>query len=489
MMNNLTWLQPFCRATPITEPIVDLCIDSRQVKPGMCFIALPGTYQDGRLHIKEALARGATLVLAEEDENWPGFDDRRIIGIAKLRQKLGQLAASFYGSQVAPQHTVAVTGTNGKSTCVHWLAQMYQAMSEPAWLWSTIGFGTLGHLQPSSQTTPDPLTLHRLLAQAAKPGRQLILEASSHALAQYRLDGIPIHTAVLTNCTHDHLDYHGSMVAYAAAKSRLFTAFDPKIVVLNYDDPLGQQLSHTLNSAASVYTYGCQEGARVRAQTIQLLADGIEMAIESPWGDCEVRLPCYGRFNAYNWLAVFTVLAARAIPLARIVKAAEQLTGVPGRMQRLAHTALPNLFIDYAHTPDALQQALQSIRSHGFKSIGCVFGCGGQRDRSKRAKMGHIAKTYADWVILTNDNPRDEDPVHIVEDILQGISNRKHVSIELDREQALAKAIARANPGEAILVAGKGHETVQWLSTGPKPFADYSTIMALLAIKHNLHSL
>jgi len=480
MKNTNAWLKPFCESVP-DQQIVELCTDSRHIGPGMCFIALPGAEQDGRRYIAEALAQGAVLVLAEQDEHWVDSADRRVIGIPKLRQQLGRLAASFYGSAASSCHITAITGTNGKSTCTHWLAQLYQALKQPVWFWSTVGFGGPGHLQPSQQTTPDPLTLHRLLAVHGQANTQVVLETSSHALTQYRLDGLPIDVAVLTNFSHEHLDYHGSMIAYAAAKSRLFTELNPDIVVLNYDDPLGQQLQQMLRSSQRVHTYGSQRGAEVQARMVELSTDGIEITIQSPWGDCTIGLPFYGYFNAYNLLAVFTVLAAQGIPVSAIEAAAAQLIEVPGRMQRLGGGSWPDIFIDYAHTPDALRQALQSIRQHGFTSVGCVFGSGGRRDRSKRAMMGQVAEAGADWLILTNDNPRDEDPQQIIEDILQGITDLQPVQIELDRRQALAKALMQSKPGEAILVAGKGHETVQWLGSGPKPFADYSTIMALLA--------
>ncbi len=474
--------------------IADLAVDSRDVRPRGLFFALPGAVTDGRAYINDAVARGAAAVLYEAGD---GFRAGSLavppaIGVADLRQRLGPIADRFYGSPSRRLTVIGITGTNGKTTTSQLLAQALDAPEGKAAgggasgrcaIVGTLGYGLPGALTSARHTTPDAITLQRLLADfAARGARFVSMEVSSHALDQGRVNAVAFAVAVFTNLTRDHLDYHGDMQRYAEAKARLFDVTGLKYAVLNADDPFGRQLSaRARDRRLMVLTYGLT-GGEVRAHRVEPRPEGLRLAAATPLGEVDVEVPLFGRFNAYNLLAVLAVLLALGFDLDEARARLARLRPIPGRMERFGGCAgRPLVIVDYAHTPDALEQALGALREHargGGGRLVCVFGCGGERDRGKRAEMGRVAERLADEVILTDDNPRREDPRQILDDILRGMQTRPKVI--RDRARAIAEAVAGAGPADIVLVAGKGHEDYQQIGEERRPYSDRATVAALL---------
>ena len=465
-------------ATPL-PPIRRLVSDSRLVKPGDTFVALNAAAE---AHIPSALSQGAVLAICEGSAalESPFIDSDRLY-LPQWSEHLGPALARFSGLDQSTLKITAVTGTNGKSSIVHYLTQLDQQLGYSAAMLGTLGYGPLTDLQPASHTTPDLLTLHRLLSKGEAQGWQRVsLEASSHALDQGRLQGVPIETAILTNLTHDHLDYHGSLEAYAQAKARLFHWPTLKAQVINLDDALGQRLLQTpfagqrltyslKDPSADLYLAAWQ--ATPTGVAAQLVIDGIRH---------EVLWPLLGEFNLANLLAVIAARWLQGDALDALLTAASQLQPVPGRMQRIntQEPTKPQVILDYAHTPDALQQVLASLRAHCQGRLICVFGCGGNRDAGKRPLMGQIAAQGADQVWVTDDNPRHENPAQIRQQILHACPDGIEVA---DRAEAIAAAIAQAAPDDWVLLAGKGHETDQQIGDQRLPFDDRDQAMRALA--------
>lgn len=465
--------------------ISGIASDSRTVEPGWLFLAAPGVRGDGRDYISGAVARGATAVAFEADEGSASgsvFDAAGItvpaVPVPRLRHRIGIIADRFFGMPSRQLFLIGVTGTNGKTTCTHLLAQVLDEPERRCGLIGTLGAGLSGALDPASHTTPDPISVHRLLASfVANGAASACMEVSSHALEQGRVEGVAFDIAVFTNLTRDHLDYHGTMEAYAESKSRLFGFRSLKAAVINQDDAAGRDLIARIPRQTKITTFGLGR-ADVRATRVQPMADGLNLAIETPTGAVTLRSPLLGRFNAMNLLAVLAVLLVAGMPLAMAAERLALARPVAGRMERFGGGEAPLVVIDYAHTPDALEKALSALREHTHGRLWCVFGCGGDRDRGKRPQMGRLAEDLADVVILTDDNPRHEAPEQIIADIMSGM--RTTPTIVRDRAHAIGMAIHDAQPGDTVLVAGKGHEDYQQVKDQRLSFSDRKVVMEIM---------
>lgn len=475
--------------------LADLTADSRAVKMGSVFVAYPGTARDGRDFIAEAIARGATAVLWERAGfAWKPQWKVPNLGIEHLHSRISRIAGHVYGDPSAALWMAGVTGTNGKTSVSQWIAAACEALGRRSAVIGTLGNGLVGERVEARNTTPDPIVLQRLLAEYLRRGAHgVAMEVSSHGLDQDRVAGIKYDVAVFTNLTRDHLDYHGTMDAYAQAKARLFSARGLRHAVVNADDAWGAELARRLaGSGIELITYGVagKAGApQLAASHLVLSEAGVHFHVASRWGEAEVRARVLGAFNVYNLLAVLGALLAARIPFDDAVRAVAALEAVPGRLERLGGGDAPLVVIDYAHTPDALEKALVALReilhpgadprSQAPRLI-CVFGCGGDRDAGKRPLMGAVAARLADHVIVTSDNPRGEEPQAIIEQILAGIPNRAAEAIE-DRQVAIFSAVHQARPGDIVLLAGKGHETYQEIAGRRLPFSDREVARAALA--------
>ena len=465
--STLAWLR--ARA-----PQGQLRTDSRHVQPGDIFIAWPGAAVDGRAFVAQALAHGAAACLVEHDGSADfAFADARIASFTGLKAITGSLAAQWLGHPAQALRIVAVTGTNGKTSTAWWLAH---ALPRCAMV-GTLGVGLPPHFTSTGMTTPDPVLLQTEFAKFIAAGAEFAaIEASSIGIVEHRLAGTAIDTAVFTNFTQDHLDYHGSMDAYWQAKAQLFDWPGLRVAVVNVDDAQGRALAQTLapRCALDVWTVGLQHPARLMAVDIAHTAQGMAFTVVEGQQRQPMQTALIGQYNISNLLGVLATLRGQGHSLAQAVAACASLQPVPGRMQQIAVVGQPLVAIDYAHTPDALVQALAALRPLAQARGGrlcCVFGCGGNRDARKRPLMGAAAEQGADQVLVTSDNPRLEDPQAIVADILAGMSPQ--TPYELDRAAAIAQAIAQADARDVVLLAGKGHEDYQDAQGHKRPFSDY----------------
>lgn len=447
--------------------------DSRRVKAGDLFLAYPGTTSDGRQFIEAALDQGAAAVLyASEDGMF--VTRERCFGLPHLSQLRGEIANRFYGNPSKVMSVIGVTGTNGKTTIAYLLTQAYTRLNQPAIYMGTLGVGPVDDITPIGLTTPDPVSLQSFFATAFKAGRKVAcMEVSSHALAQGRVNGIYFKGAIFTNLTHDHLDYHETMEAYAEAKACLFSRTELAYVVINDDDPYAPLMKEHVSSTVKIYTYGLSEGRDVYATDITLDRHGSQFKLHSLWGVYEVRMKLIGAFNVYNALAVLTALGAAGFPMDKAVALMQSLNASPGRME-MVHEH-PCVIVDYAHTPDALENALKTLKALKGEKLHVVFGCGGDRDKTKRPLMGEIASRYADHVIITSDNPRTEDPLVIINDIQDGVPFSSLVT-EPDRKKAISLALKNASPNDIVLIAGKGHEDYQQIGKERHFFSDQAVV-------------
>lgn len=456
-----------------------LTLDNRKIQPGMAFVALRGTRQHGLDYAEAAVQAGAVAILYEPED---GLQQPPLsvefVPVPSLREHLGTLADRFYSSPSAGLFMVGVTGTDGKTSVSHFVAEALNTGTHEAAVIGTLGIGLPGALQPATHTTPDALTVHGLLRELLETGFPTVaMEVSSHALDQGRVNGICFDVAVLTNLTRDHLDYHGTVEAYAEAKRKLFHWPDLKTVVLNLDDAFGRKLATELQGKPlQVIGYGVGSPAGYPAGTLVAtnpVFDHTGIRASVAWNNEEgsLQAPVLGQFNLHNLLAALGVLLAKGIAFDEALQRLQQVWVVPGRMERVADDS-KLVVVDYAHTPGALEQVLRAVRVHTRGRLICVFGCGGDRDRGKRPLMAEKAESAADVVIITDDNPRSENPQQIFEDIMQGIHNKAGVTVEHDRAKAIRLAIGQAQPGDTVLIAGKGHETVQILANGTVPFDD-----------------
>jgi UDP-N-acetylmuramyl-tripeptide synthetase len=456
----------------------DLALDSRRIQGGEAFIAWPGHATDARQHVAAALAAGARACLVERSgvEAF-GFDDPRIAAMPGLKAATGLLADLWFGEPSREVTLIATTGTNGKTSTSWWVAQALSALGRPCGLIGTLGVGRPGELTSTGLTTPDPITLHRTLRAFAQAGlSHCAIEASSIGIDERRLDGTRIAVALFTNFTRDHLDYHGGMAAYWEAKAQLFAWPGLLSAVVNLDDPKGEDLVSRLQGRdVAVCRYGLHPQADLQARAVGYSGGGLGFELVEGHDTAQVQTTLIGEYNVSNLLAVVGALRALGVPLGEAASACQQLGPVPGRMQRLDGEGAPSVVVDYAHTPDALDKVLLALRPFAQERGGqlwCVFGCGGDRDRSKRPQMGAVAQARADRVIVTSDNPRSEPPMRIIEEIVAGMRPAPMLQAIEDRRVAIATAIAAADPRDVILLAGKGHEDYQEVAGERLPFSD-----------------
>ena len=463
--------------TPALE-IAGLSEDSRQIQSGEAFIATRGAAFDGHDYAAEAIGRGAACVIAERP--LPGLG-APVVQVENLRSRRGALADRFYAAPSRALTCVGVTGTNGKTTIAHQMASLANAVDLDAAYMGTIGWGRPGRLARSRLTTESAILTQKRLACLRQRGCSwAMLEVSSHALAQERVDTIAFDYAVFSNLTRDHLDYHADFDAYGAAKRRLFEFPSLRCAVINIDDEFGYGLARSL-AQADVLTYG-QGRADISWERVEHQADGLRARLCTPWGNASVSAPVYGDFGLANLAAAIGVLAAAGQPLEAVCEAARALSPVPGRMEFFRAAGCPTVVVDYAHTPDALAKALAAARHHVEGALLCVVGCGGDRDAGKRPMMGRVAATLADRVWLTSDNPRSEDPVAIMRDMAAGIEDASPVTLEADRSAAIVQAIDAAGAGDLVVVAGKGHEDYQEIDGRRHPFSDREAVRQAMGL-------
>ena len=448
-------------------------LDSRKVRPGDLFLALPGEQHDGRQFIEQAVANGAAAVVAEAAV--AGFLEAipvPLIEVPELRFEAGVLAARFYGNPSHSMHVLGITGTNGKTTTSRIVAQLTRTLGKPCGVIGTLGATLEDGVTVASNTTPDALSLQRQLAEWFEQDVLAVsMEVSSHALEQGRVNGVAFETAIYTNLSHDHLDYHGSMAAYGRAKQRLFSVEGLRHAVINMDDPFGMSIKAAVAADVQVLTYSASGApADVRVENAQFHSDGVRGDLHTPWGDATFFSPLPGDFNLANLAASVTALVLGGEDLRSVLAATASLQPVPGRMQAIPNTLNIQVIVDYAHTPHALEQVLTALRPHVRGSVVTVFGCGGDRDREKRQQMGRIACALSDCVVVTSDNPRTEEPLGIMRDIESGCSG--HYFLEADRADAISVAVAQAQAGDCVLIAGKGHECYQLVDGQRLYFSD-----------------
>lgn len=476
-----TLLAGFCEVSRDADrPITALSLDSRTVLPGSLFMALPGSQQDGRRFIADAVARGAAAILSTSET--PGhLGQVPVLSCPSLRALVGPIADRFYGSPSQALAVIGITGTNGKTTTAHLIAHALNTQGRCA-LIGTLGNGFPGALLPADRTTPDAVALHRWLNRFRKEGAQSVaLEVSSHALDQGRVGGVRFAGAVFTNLTRDHLDYHGDMHHYGEAKALLFQVPDLPFAVLNADDPFSAVLKDRLQSGVRCWLYGSR--GDVRIEDAKADPTGLTIEFTTPVGRAALRSALLGYFNVHNLAAALTVLLALGWRLDEALHVLGAVAPVPGRMERFSTDSNQALVVvDYAHTPDALEKVLVGARAHAHGRVICVFGCGGDRDRGKRELMGACASRFADYLILTHDNPRHEDPDHIIADILRGVPDeaRQRLQVIGDRKAAIALALQSAGRGDVVVVAGKGHEEYQQFGDRCVPYSDRQTVRRLL---------
>ena len=462
------------------EPLLDisgLSLDSRSVVPGELFIACLGTQKDGRQYIQNAIEKGAKAVLTESNDHTIHLHGQvPVIPISGLREKVSDIAARFYKYPAKSIQMIGVTGTNGKTSCSHFVAEALKHFSIPCGIIGTLGIGLHGDLKASALTTPDAVTLQKTLAAFLSQGiKHVAMEVSSHSIDQGRIANIPFKAGIFTNLTRDHLDYHGTMEAYGAAKRKLFDNPLLQYSVINRDDTFGREMLATL-PGENLYSYGVSHPGQVTADHISLHLSGMEAHIVSPWGKGTLQVGLIGQFNLHNILAVLTTLCLLDIPFPEALASLSALSPVPGRMQAFGGKEKPLVIVDYSHTPDSLEKALTALRPHCQGDLYCVFGCGGDRDKGKRPLMAQIAELYADFVVVTDDNPRTEDPEQITAEIMQGFKFPNRVIMQHDRSKAIRDVIQYAKMGDCILIAGKGAETYQQIGDQKIPFSDIEKV-------------
>lgn len=462
-----------------------LTTDSRRVQPGDVFLAYPGLRADGRQHIAQAIERGAAGVIWDPAGfEWnPGWHVPQL-SVPSLSFHLGELAAHVYRNPSAHMWVAGVTGTNGKTSCSHWISHSLNMCGRKTALIGTLGSGFPDELDTATHTTPDAVSLQRQLRRYADQGAQAIaMEVSSHGLDQRRVAGIHFDTALFTNLTRDHLDYHGTMARYGEAKAKLFHWPGLSNAVINLDDSFGQELVAGIDAKKTrVLGYGVGKG-EISGHAIDLTTRGLKLEIRTPWGKAALQSRLLGGFNVSNLLGTLGVLLTAGINLSDAIDSLSKVEAVPGRLEMLRLPGAPLVVVDYAHTPDALEKVLETLRevvSHtdGARLI-CVFGCGGDRDPGKRPIMGEIATRLSDLAVITSDNPRSESPMSIIEAIVAG--SHANYEIEADRANAILHALRGATSKDVVLIAGKGHETYQEIAGQRTPFNDLEVAREVIA--------
>lgn len=461
--------------------VAGLALDSRQIEHGHAFVAVQGGQGHGLDHAVDAVRRGAVAIIHDGRRGDPDVDVP-CVAVPGLADKLGELASRFWAAPSDLLTLAGVTGTNGKSSVAHFLAQSWQRHHGLAGLIGTLGYGPMDDLGPADRTTPDILRVNEIIAGCLDNGvEHVAMEVSSHALEQGRCQTLQFDAAIFTNLSRDHLDYHLDMEAYAASKKRLFTGFAPKFAVINHDDHTGRSWIADLGKSAQVLSYGMAPGAELEAEILGVDADGMFLRMDGPWGRSEFRTGLLGAFNVSNLLATAGTLSLLGMDWSDVVAEMEMMQPVPGRMMRLGGSpGQPVVVIDYAHTPDALSHALKAVRAHLSGRLTCVFGCGGNRDKGKRPEMARAVETEADRMVVTSDNPRFESVNSIINDVLSGLEHPQQALVEPDRATAISRAISESGPGDIVLIAGKGHETYQEVAGQKLPFSEEALVRMVL---------
>lgn len=466
----------------VTIDVTGVAIDSREVKSGDLFMAYRGTEVNGVDFIDNAIQAGAVAIAIDEDEEVNAESlSVTVVKVSNLRKQAGLIISRFYDEPSKQMQVIGVTGTNGKTTVSYMIAQVISMLGKQSAVIGTIGSGQFGQVESANTTTPNPVKLQSLFSSWRNEVDSVVMEVSSHALDQGRISGTEFNTAIFTNLSRDHLDYHKTLEDYADAKFRLFESPGLTNAIVNIDDVYGAQLLDLLPTDLNIFAYS--------TKTIQPLSDrkGIafvfcekietahlktKLTIQSPWGQLAIETGLLGKFNVENILAAFSTLCVSGFPAEQVATALSEFTGVPGRMEYFSSASNPLLVVDYAHTPDALEKALIALRYYCKGKLFCIFGCGGDRDVGKRSQMGAIAESLSDQLVITNDNPRTESEETIVENILEGIKDKSRVTIKYDRSDAIINTFLSANSDDVILIAGKGHETTQQIGTTLLPFSD-----------------
>jgi UDP-N-acetylmuramoyl-L-alanyl-D-glutamate--2,6-diaminopimelate ligase len=461
--------------------IAGIACDSRQIRPGWMFVAIPGHKVDGTVFIEDAITRGAVAIVAQTP---PPQKAVTVIRVPNAREALARLASAFYGQPSLRLRMAGVTGTNGKTTVAYMIRDIMEAAGYPCGLIGTVEYRLGNRVIPASRTTPDSLAVQSYLAQMVQNGcTAAVMEVSSHALDQDRAWGIEFDAAVFTNLTQDHLDYHKTMESYFDAKKKLFTTIGhgPKkaAACLNVDDPYGRRLVEGGDIRSQVLTFGRAPDAGVRAEAVRLSAAGTSFRVVTPWGRSEASLRLLGAYNISNALAALAACGSMGIPLDGMLQRLAAMRAVPGRLEEVPCRKGFKVFVDYAHTDDALLNVLQTLREIVAGRLIVVFGCGGNRDKTKRPKMGAVAARLADYTVLTSDNPRTEDPAAILEQIRAGMGAAP-LEVVPDRAEAIGRALSVAQKGDIVLIAGKGHETFQEFDNRVIPFDDREVAQELL---------
>lgn len=460
--------------------VTGLQLDSRAVRPGDLFLACAGESYHGVEYLEQAIAQGAVVAALEppvpctvEQSTIPTIE------IAGLRRKASEIAGRFYHHPSYQLQLIGVTGTNGKSSVAHFIADALSQSGHGCGLIGTLGSGIFGDIKETGMTTPDPVRLqHDLYTMQQQGVTEVVMEVSSHALEQGRVDALAFDHAIYTNLTHDHLDYHGTLEHYASAKATLFKNPHLRTAIINSDDAEGERMGRTLAAGVEQIRYGLTlmadgQPPELFAHTLTFSMEGIKMGIQSPWGEETILVPLLGRFNASNTLAALAGLVVSGVTFSDACQRLQRLSQVPGRMERVAvQPDQPTVIVDFAHTPDALAHALSALLPHCRGHLWCVFGAGGDRDPTKRPLMGAVVERLADRVVITSDNPRSEKPRAIIDAILAGMIKPGNATLQLDRARAIAYAINHAKSGDLILIAGKGHEQVQIMAGVRYPFDD-----------------
>lgn len=470
-------LSPWIENIEMDIEISGIESDSRQVMPRMLFLAAQAPFDHVQRYIDEAIQKGAVAIIYDTDElpiaSVPAFR------LSKLCELFGPIASRFYGYPTHELNVIGVTGTNGKTTISYLLTQAYQLLGIKTFYIGTLGVGSLNDIHETGMTTPNALVLQKWCSHYRQQAyEQLVMEVSSHALDQYRVNGVPFKQAIFTNLTHDHLDYHGTIESYAKAKARLFQFEHLESMIINVDDPWGQWMIQQANPKTKVYRIGIHQPADIKVIAESWTLNGMHLDCETPWGAISIHAQLLGEFNVYNILSVMTALLDSGFDVDTVQQVIAQLTPPPGRMEVVS--TRPLVVVDYAHTPDALENALKTLKDFQQKTTSgrlfVIFGCGGDRDPYKRPIMGEIASRYAYGVFVTSDNPRHENPHQIIEQIVAGIPLSTKMMSITDRKLAIMSCLEEAHPEDIILIAGKGHENYQIIGDSKAHFSDQEIV-------------
>ena len=463
--------------------------DTRELCAGSVFFACPGAQSHGLDYAQQAVEAGAIAIVYDSDVGTaiPRVDVP-MIRVAGLRSYLGELANRFYDHPSRAVSVIGITGTNGKTTVAWMLSQALQLLGKTCAYAGTLGYGINEVDAKEGLTTPDVIEMHRRLASFRDGGAtHAAIEVSSHALAQHRIDGVTIDTAIFTNLSRDHLDYHGDMRAYAEAKASLFTANNPRRSIVNRDSRFGAELAARIGNGAIVVSvdpdWAPGKRSHVCLRSASAVAGGSQIVVETSWGEARISLPLPGGFNIENALLVLAFLLSDGVSVQDARSALENIGAPPGRLELVDNAPGPAVYIDYAHTPHALDVVLQALRPHCAGALWCVFGCGGDRDKGKRPLMATVAEQHADRIVVTTDNPRSESPAVIIDEIVAGFSDRAAVTVIEDRATAIAWVTEHARDADTILIAGKGHENYQLIGTERHDFSDRSAAAANLELR------